>query len=229
MQLLFDGDVYLLENSSIGIYSNQYLETAPQLIPFHLGMALSNTENYHLVISDIQFGFGIYKDIVSVNDPNIVSQLSELLAKEGYKWNKETKELESLKPKLPKTWEEFCCAHVIKDEERFIDDDCSIKSPHKEVRHVYTNKNILPNQQTAEAFLALMQLIQLRDCYRQGWVPDYKDNNFKYYIYVCRYRETIETSRGSYVNQILSFQSKEIRDEFLTNFKDLIETAKQFI
>ena len=79
----------------------------------------------------------------------------------------------------------------------------------------------------AEGILALCQLTQLRDCYRQGWVPDWKDDEDKYIIDY----EADNISIASYkrIKSFLSFQSKEIRDKFLDNFKDLIEQAKEYI
>ena len=38
-------------------------------------------------------------------------------------------------------------------------------------RYSGTDKNVLPSKKAAEQHLALMQLHQLRDCYRNGWKP----------------------------------------------------------
>ncbi len=70
-------------------------------------------------------------------------------------------------------------------------------------------------------------MIQLRDCYRQGWVPDWKDDEDKYII---EYGEdNLYLGIYKHNNTFLSFQSKEIRDKFLKNFKDIIEIAKDLI
>ena len=89
------------------------------------------------------------------------------------------------------------------------------------------DRNTLPSKQVAEAHLALMQLHQLRDCYRQGWEPNWRNTSSKHcirkqgnsYIIVCC---------GISVT-FLSFQSREIAYEFLTNFRDLIEKAGDLI
>ena len=80
---------------------------------------------------------------------------------------------------------------------------------------------------TDEAFLALMQLVQLRDCYRQGWKPNWKGKAVKQNI-IC-FEGVLGTDWSINVQYVLSFQSKEIRNEFLENFKDLIEQAKELI
>ena len=153
----------------------------------------------------------------------------EIEVPDGHKavYNKETQRVEIVRVELPKSWEEFCGDNPIKKNEYFIDEYGEIT--YAAEKHRATNlKNILPNKETAEAFLALMQLIQLRDCYRQGWKPDWKDSSQRkfsvitYYDVVCP--DTLITTKS-----ILSFQIAEIRDEFLKNFKDLIEKAKELI
>lgn len=78
-----------------------------------------------------------------------------------------------------------------------------------------------------------MQLHQLRDCYRQGWVPDWSDCKDKYCIIYngiycnTNYNHCITVNTGT--REFLSFQSKEIAEEFLNNFRDLIEQAGDLI
>ena len=100
-------------------------------------------------------------------------------------------------------------------------------------RDFKADRNILPSKQAAEAHLALMQLHQLRDCYRQGWIPDWSDNNYKACI-IHNYMQSNTNSDYSIsirinVNTFLSFQARVIAEEFLNNFKDLIEQAGDLI
>lgn len=130
---------------------------------------------------------------------------------------------------LPNTWEEFCKNYHTCEEDSFVDASSNIVTCNKNHgRSSILNKNLLPNKKYAEGILALCQLTQLRDRYRQGWVPDWKDNEDKYII---DYYEADNISIASYkhIKSFLSFQSKEIRDKFLDNFKDLIEQAKEYI
>jgi hypothetical protein len=152
----------------------------------------------------------------------------EIEVPDGYKavYDKETQKVEIVKIGLPKTWEEFCGDNPIKKNEYFIDGYGEII--YAAEKHRATNlKNLLPNKETAEAFLALMQLIQLRDCYRQGWKPNWKEKTVKQNI-IC-FEGVLGTDWSVNVQYVLSFQSKEIRNEFLKNFKDLIEQAKELI
>ena len=76
---------------------------------------------------------------------------------------------------LPNTWQEFCKMYPIKDDEWYIGTNSNIIRMFQEKRHILYCCNILPSQRAAKAHLAYMQLHQLRDCYRQGWVPDWGD------------------------------------------------------
>ena len=129
---------------------------------------------------------------------------------------------------LPNTWNEFCLETPIKQFEYYISADSGISQRADGViRRIECDKNVLPNKKSAESILALCQLTQLRDRYRQGWVPNLKNNENKYIIdYV---EDNLYLSIYKYNNTFLSFQSKEIRDKFLDNFKDLIEQAKEYI
>lgn len=121
------------------------------------------------------------------------------------------------KTTLPVSWTEFCCTHPIGTGEVFIGDYSEI-IPHDGIypqRHPESDANLIPNEKKAKAFLALMKLIQLRDCYRQGWTPEWDDGLMKYAI----------TSHGLY--RMFVFQSPEIAKQFEANFKDLLKEAEQ--
>ena len=75
-----------------------------------------------------------------------------------------------------------------------------------------------------DAQVAMEMLFLLREVYRQGWKPNWDDSNDKYVIYF--HDNKIDKNSFQWTCQFLSFQSAEIRDEFLKNFRDLIETAK---
>lgn len=69
------------------------------------------------------------------------------------------------------------------------------------------------------------KLLHLRDCYRNGWNP--KDNELRWNITPINDDFIIENY--DHIRRFLSFQSKEIAEEFLKNFKDLIIQAEDFI
>lgn len=136
-------------------------------------------------------------------------------AKEFYKKGGEFRDLalsafteeELTKVELPKTWEEFCSKYGVQNE-YYIGSDSTIKRAH----------------------LVLMQLHQLRDCYRQGWKPDWSDRKNKYCIVynggsVCNYIISI----NAFISTFLSFQSREVAQLFLDNFRNLIKEAGDLI
>lgn len=154
---------------------------------------------------------------------------------EGYELDKEKSTFECIvfkpiKKELPTTWEEFCKTHPRKVGEGYINSSSSIEiigETDNLVRGQVYDKNLLPSEEIAEAMLALCQLIQLRDCYNDGWKPDWNKEYYKYNIgYVCN---TLFTDSSSYMQRVLSFKSGELRDEFLENFRDIIETAKPLL
>ena len=129
---------------------------------------------------------------------------------------------------LPNTWNEFCLETPIKQFEYYISADSGISQRADDaIRRIECDKNVLPNKKSAESILALCQLTQLRDRYRQGWVPDWKDGKYKYIIDYDG--DNLSLDLYHHRNTFLSFQSKEIRDLFVKNFKDLIELAKEYI
>lgn len=141
---------------------------------------------------------------------------------------------EDIKPQLPKTWKEFCENHDTKKGEHYIDDSCNLVAAmggYK--RDAQKDRNLLPSKQAAEAHLALMQLHQLRDCYRDGWQPNLKDDSGKYgierlYNPVLRNIE-LRVAWHNDVSIFLSFPTCELANEFLTNFRELIEQAGDLI
>ena len=136
---------------------------------------------------------------------------------------------EDIKPKLPKTWEEFCNIKEITKSETYINsnNECvEIKESSNIIRRYYEDKNYLPSKKAAEQHLALMQLHQLRDCYRQGWIPDWDDEKF---IITVNYKEFYSVGKCIKTKEFLAFQSREIAEEFLTNFQDLIKQAGDLI
>ena len=130
-------------------------------------------------------------------------------------------------PQLPRTWEEFCNSFGTSEGSYEIDTNSGIVSGERPLKTLYAEKDkkLLPNRETAEAVLALCQLIQLRDCYNQGWKPDWKDNKDKHVIDF--YTNEIDSEYWAHrATSFLYFKTDELRDLFLENFHELIEKLK---
>lgn len=149
---------------------------------------------------------------------------------DGYKavFNEAEECIECVKIGFPKTWNEFCEQNPVKEGECLISEYSEILYAIEKGRDNTDSKALLPNKATAEAFLALIQLIQLRDFYRQGWIPDWKDGDAKKHC-ITTFENEIHKDHYWCGNKILSFPIEEIRDEFLENFRDLIEQAKNLL
>ena len=129
------------------------------------------------------------------------------------------KEHELIGDRLPKTWDEYCIKH---DEE-----GDKIKAS-LNTAYMTINKYTFSDYKRAQAHIAMIKLHLLRDEYRNGWKPDWKDDSqMKYVIYNPEGEFTI----GCYINSIrfLAFQDKKRANDFLTNFRELIEEAGDLI
>ena len=72
-----------------------------------------------------------------------------------------------------------------------------------------------------------MQLHQLRDCYRQGWIPDWTSGNAHYCI--TKIKNILKVGAYWQTNYFLSFPTLELAQQFLDNFRDLIEQVEDLI
>ena len=90
-------------------------------------------------------------------------------------------------------------------------------------RVIYADEAYI-NEEYERAFEALKKLTILRDYYNDGWQPDWEDEEEKFSIQVCEGEfhtfESIECQR------VVSFKTEEIRDKFLEEQRELLETAK---
>lgn len=145
--------------------------------------------------------------IYDLNDPRII-----------YKKEKE----------LPKTWKEFCENNPITHDEYYIDGLSDTQKANSNInprdRNCFEDANSFPSKDYAEAMLALCKLIQLRDCYNDGWKANWDSDDSKYIINIY-YNEICRTI-SYHCSYVLAFKTPELRKAFLENFRDLIEQAK---
>ena len=154
-------------------------------------------------------------------------ELSLDTAKRWYEQGGELKEMalgayseqELIGDRLPKTWDEYCIKHG--------EEGDKIKAS-LNTAYMTINKHTFSDYNQAQAHIAMIKLHLLRDEYRNGWKPDWKDDSqMKYVIYNPEGEFTI----GCYINsrRFLAFQDKKRAKEFLTNFRELIEEAGDLI
>lgn len=141
---------------------------------------------------------------------------------EGYEIDKDKSTFENIvfkKKELPNSWEGLVSVYGFR-----LDPEV------KTTEGIFFTKNrydrlLFKTKEQANASLALAQLSQLRDVYRDGWEPDWATRfTEKYCIYFQSGKLVIFES---YFNEFfLSFQDRKTAELFLENFRDLIEQAK---
>lgn len=140
----------------------------------------------------------------------------------------EISESESMKQIPPRSWEEFCERYPIKKGESYIATSGNIYSVYYDCKERYS-KSWCTSKKEAEAFLALMQLRQLR----KAWIGDWEQPNSHFIIHVIKYdlnTNRVRVTGGNFWGScILSFPTKHMAEDFLDCFKDLCETAKNLL
>ena len=78
-----------------------------------------------------------------------------------------------------------------------------------------------------KSFEALRKLIIFRDYYNNGWQPNWQDDEWKYFIE--NYRGRIDSEQTCGNGRVLAFKTKEIRDKFIEEQRELLEIAKPLL
>lgn len=136
---------------------------------------------------------------------------------------------------LPKTWEEFCKVSNISEKEHYISDynGAIVTRVHRirsypVMRNPKSDCNVLPTKEEAEQHLAHMKLHQLRNFYRQGWKPNWRNKNEPKWCIEHYYGQySVVLSENAIL--FLSFPSEAVAEKFLHNFRDLIAQAGDLI
>lgn len=128
--------------------------------------------------------------------------------------------------KLPIKWEDIKNMHGY-----YVDDICNIEEfdiiSGVDSMDVIV-KNVFATKEQAKAAIALAQLSQLKKVYNGDWEPDWNDSNVSKNTIL--FINNIAAKNFAYdCNKFLVFKTAELRDEFLKNFKDLIEQAKPLL
>jgi len=119
---------------------------------------------------------------------------------------------------LPKRWDDLegikgFCVNEIAQTEGYI-----------KVGIHPTNRHTFPTSEQAEASIYLAMLMQLRDVYREGWVPDWGDARTKFCLLLECGDWNLYTNYD--LSHPFSFQTKERAELFLDNFGDYLEKVK---
>ena len=99
----------------------------------------------------------------------------------------------------------------------------------KERNYIYLPENLVaPNKELADATMALLKLLFLRDYYNEGWQPNWKkEREMKYVIYNDSNR--LATIQSYTMSFILSFKEGNVRNKFFKEQRELLEIAKPLL
>ena len=151
----------------------------------------------------------------------------KIIPPEGYEFDKEKSTFEEIifkkiENNLPMSWEEL---KEVKG--YFIHQNSDINIHHMIDKAVAYNRNVFPTNEEAKAMLAMAQLCQLRDAWNGEWRANWEDNVQKYCI--TSHKNILCTDFYYYTSTPMAFKTKELRDDFMVVFKDLLEIAKPFL
>ena len=125
---------------------------------------------------------------------------------------------------LPSTWESFCLKaepstrYILTYEGEIAKGDSECLNPS-------LDRNVLPSEETAKAVRALIQLLNLREVYKEDDDP----------AYLCFYNVTIDRKSGDprVINEaypsLFSFNRADLAYKFHKNFKDLLKEASPLL
>lgn len=135
-----------------------------------------------------------------------------------------------IKQNPPRSWEEFCKRYPIRKGEAYITPYSEAEeAQYKSRRDKVEDRAWCTSKEEVEAFLALMQLRQLR----KAWVGDWEQTDSNTYIAAIVHNVNIRkvvVKTGNYWSNItLSFPTPEMAEDFLSCFSDLCETAKNLL
>lgn len=133
----------------------------------------------------------------------------------------------------PRSWEEYCKQH--KGSYYFISSEagvnivgCKYSSNELVALDPKMSKHTLPTEELAEAFLAMMQLMSLRQAWVGDWQPDWSNFDEDKWCVVNHTNAPIVGIFGN-ASRPFSFPTKEMAEDFMNTFKDLLKIARPLI
>ena len=127
----------------------------------------------------------------------------------------------------PRSWEEFCERYPVQNGECFITPRSNISSKEDykcdSNRHSIEGRNWCVSMEETQAFLALIQLRQLRKAWVGDWEPIKGETYWGIFNNIAA---GICANPFAMSNTAMSFTTKEMAEDFLSCFRDLCETAK---
>ena len=144
---------------------------------------------------------------------------------EGYEIDKEKSSFENIvfkkKNSKPRSWKEY--SEQQRNKTHFVL-GYDVVGGYSSRRGIYESGYCtVPSKELAEAFLAMMQIMSLR----QAWIGDWNSNQLGYAI-MLDVQRNIMVSHDVYPKALI-FPDRNMAVDFMNTFKDLLEIAKPLI
>lgn len=143
---------------------------------------------------------------------------------EGYEIDKDKSNDSQIKNQRSRSWNEYCERMKGKSSYWLHEVDGDIKSKYF-CSEPYLSE--FEDKEDVEALIAFCKLRKLRKDWIGEWKPDWTSYDIKFTIIIENNHIVGFINRN--VSRPMSFPTREMRNEFIECFKDLIEQAKRFI
>lgn len=123
------------------------------------------------------------------------------------------------------SWEEYCKKMKDKDSYYFneiVGKICSAKFKEDFILSEFEDK------EDVEALVAFCKLRKMRKQWIGKWKPDWMNEDQTKFTIISA-KNKIDDSISDFINSPMSFPTKEMRNEFIVTFKDLLEIAKPLL
>lgn len=149
---------------------------------------------------------------------------------EGYEIDKEQSNerqivLKKIENKRARSWKEYCEKMKGKNSYFYNNAIRRIVDSQFGSEPVLSEFEDMEDVETLEAF---SKLLRLRKDWVGEWKPDWTNEDQTKFTIISA-KNKIDDSISDFINSSMSFPTKEMRDEFIETFKDLLEIAKPLL
>ena len=188
------------------------------------GMLISNNKTHPLNIEDF------------IPEINMKESELKITIPEGYCIDESKSTFEKIvfkkKDTKPRSWEEYYKQQIANKKHGYYIDDAANCNTSEIIWYDYAMidgwRNVLPSKELAEAFLAMMQLMSLRQAWIGDWKPDWSCGYSSNYCIIGT-DDHFNVCTLSKCRYALSFPTQEMAEDFMNCFRDLLEIAKPLL
>ena len=149
---------------------------------------------------------------------------------EGFEIDKEQSNdrqivLKKIESKRVRSWQEY--SEIMSGKDSYYFNEAV-----KEIHSTKFNRDIVlsefEDKEDVEALVAFCKLRKMRKQWIGKWKPDWMNEDQTKFTIISA-KNKIDDSISDFINSPMSFPTKEMRNEFIVTFKDLLEIAKSLL